>query len=531
MVLFLGCYPQSLEVPQKSTLVVNISTNWHFKFFQQVKRRMGFLFDVNSSTSFFVADSENPAEKEDPTFKLAKVHSASTVISNLSLISASIESDLDSKVGGSNPDVSSIGGSSMRAKNSIITRPVKSEAQPSYDSSRPVVTAEPERRNMRAISKSQVLPVNSKKHSESVHKYASFNGHIPSNKRQPSTSSVTDHSRTSSIPDPSDSDIDSYSDIVGQQSWKDTVISNKGVDLSVESSRRNTKQRVANVVPTTWASSAANPAGSVISFGGQQRRVIEDQARTTKQNSKSYDSLTNGTRQSAPNVYAVSGKESPRENGTFRGRAQRRTRSESQDVVLQNGPRATAYGRSKSIPRQRGNGSSDEEESEQPRNTRWKGSATDLRANRVIIGAYRTNQPELLRVSSVDSPTEAQRASSNRITPTRNGEFRSNHADQLAAEMQQGRKNSLSGRKQSFPNFRDDSQSSQDSTDYESRQTAAEQAAVALMTNRATRVPTQSLNDVRHSQRPVEMVSMGTENRKLRREHLANLAHLQSSSC
>ena len=62
---------------------------------------MGFLFDVNSSTSFFVADSENPAEKEDPTFKLAKVHSASTVISNLSLISASIESDLDSKVGGS----------------------------------------------------------------------------------------------------------------------------------------------------------------------------------------------------------------------------------------------------------------------------------------------------------------------------------------------------------------------------------------------------------------------------------------------
>ena len=484
-----------------------------------------------------------------------------------------MESDLDTKTDGSTHDVS-IGGSSMRAKNSITARPLKSEAQPLSETSRSVVNAEPDRRSLRALSKSQVLPVNTSKNSpNTTNKYASFNGHVRSNKRQPSTSSVTEHSRTSSVPDPSDSDIDSYSDIIGQHSWKDTVISNKGVDLSGDSSRQNS-------VPRSWASSS-NPAGSVISFGNQQRRVIEDPARTSRQNSKGYETVMNGTRQSVPNLSTIDGDGLPRENGAYRGRTQRRTRSESQDLVQQNGLRIAVYGRSKSTPRHRENGSSDEDEKEHARNRRWKSSSTDLRANHVVIGTNRTNQPEILRVSSVDLPRtvdlprhrengssdedekeharnrrwkssstdlrpnhvvigtnrtnqpEILRVSSvdlPRTTPTRNGELKSNHADQLAAEMQQGRRNSLNGRKQSFPRFRDDSQSSQDSTDYESRQTAAEKAAAALMSNHVTHVPTQSLTDRRNSQ-PLEMRNMNAENRKLRREHLANLAHLQSSSC
>lgn len=478
-------------------------------------------------TFVIFADSENPAEKEDPSFKLNKVHSASTVISNLSLISASIESDLDTKTDGSTHDVTSVGGSSMRAKNSITTRSVKSGAQPSSASTHSVAVAEPERRSLRALSKSQVLPVYTNKHTNPANSYASFNGHVRTNNRQPSTSSLTDHSRTPSIPDPSDSDIDSYSDIVGQRSWKDSV-NHQSVDLSGANSRKNSaNQGVANGAARSWASSS-NPTGSVISFGNQQRRVIEDPARTTKQNSK-----MNGTRQSTPNLSNINGDVSPREGGAYRGRPQKRSRSESQDPVQQNGPRSIAYGRSKSIPRQKENGSSDEEETEHAHDRRWKSSSTHLRVNRVITGLARTNEPELLRVSSVDLPArgESLGSSGNKTTATRNGDYKANHAEELAAEMQQGRRNSLPGREQSFPKFRDDSQSSQDSTDYESRQTAAEWAAAALMSNHVTHVPAQPATNKLNPQAPLEMRDMGAENRKLRREHLANLAHLQSSSC
>ena len=488
----------------------------------------------------FSSDSENPAEKEDPTFKLSKVHSASTVISNLSLKSASIDSDLDTMAYDTDApsrDVNSIGGSSMRAKNNITARPVKSEAQPSSELYNLTRVQEAERRSLRALSKSQPLLVN-RNHSNTTNAYSSFNGHVRSSKTQSTTSSVVDHSRNSSLPDPSDSDIDSYSDIVGQRSWKDSA-SHQSVDLSVTSSRPNSRQAVPNGHPRSWASSS-NPAGSVIAFPVQQRRVIKDAARTAKQIStstpkQSYEPVMNGSKHSDIDGDGLQRGKSLTEDGTSRGRPQRRSRSESQDPALQNGPRSVGYNRSKSMPRQRENGSSDEEETPHVRERRWLKSSTDLRTSRVITAIDITNsdrltEPAHLRVSNVDLP--ATGSSSNRTTPLRNGEYKANHADQLAAEMQQGRRDSLQGRRQSLPKFRDDSQSSQDSTDYESRQSAAERAAAALMNNHVTHVPpAQPLASKRTTPQPLEMKDMAVDTRKLRREHLANLAHLQSSSC
>ena len=154
-------------------------------------------------------------------------------------------------------------------------------------------------------------------------------------------------------------------------------------------------------------------------------------------------------------------------------------------------------------------------------------SAIDISGNGIV------NRTGRLRVSSVDLPVRdgALKSSSQRTAPLRNGEFKTNHADQLAAEMQQGRKESLEGRRQSLQKFHDDSQSSQDSTDYESRQTKAEWAAAALMNNHLTREPTQPLANKKTSPQSLEMKDIGAEKRRLRREHLANLAHLHSSSC
>lgn len=485
----------------------------------------------------FSADSENPAEKEDPTFKLSKVHSASTVISNLSLKSASIDSDLDAMSNDTEApsrDVNSIGGSSMRAKNSITARPVKSEAQPSSELYNLTRVQDAERRSLRALSKSQPLLAN-RNHSNTTNAYSSFNGHVRSAKAQPKSSPVVDHSRNSSLPDPSDSDIDSYSDIVGQRSWKNSV-GHQDVDLSVTSSRPNSVQPVSNGYPRSWASSS-NPAGSVIAFPVHQRRVIEDVARTPKHIStsipkQSYEPVMNGTKHSDMNGDGLQRGRSVNEDGTSRGRPQRRSRSESQDPALQNGSRSVGYNRSQSIPRRRENGSIDEEDTTHVRERRLLKSSTELRTNRVITAVDRTNGGKLidqaqLRVSNVDLPGSS---SGSRPAPLRNGEYKVNHADQLAAEM--GRRESLQGRRQSLPQVCDDSQSSQDSSDYESRQTAAERAAAALMSNHVTHVtPAQPLTSKRTTSQPLEMKDMTVDTRKLRREHLANLAHLQSSSC
>lgn len=427
----------------------------------------------------------------------------------------------------------------MRSIISITARPVKSEAQPSSESYNSTRVEEAEKRSLRALSKSQPLLAH-RNHSNTTNAYSSFNGHVRSAKIQPTASSVVDHTRNSSLPDPSDSDVDSYSDIVGQRSLKDSV--NHQNDLSVVSSRPNSRQAVLNAFPRSWASSS-NPAGSVISFPVQQRRVIEDPARTGKQITtstpkQSYEPVMNGTNGSTINGNGLQQGRSLNEDDTSRGRPQRRSRSESQDPALQNGSRSVAYSRSKSLPRQRENGSSDEEETAPVRERRWLKSSTDLRSNRVITAIDITNndtvtEPARLRVSNVDLPvrTDVLRSSSNRTTPLRNGEYKANHADQLAAEMQQGKRDSLQGRRHSLPKFRDDSQSSQDSTDYESRQTAAERAAAALMSNHVAHVPAQPLTNNRSTAQPLEMKDMAVGNRKLRREHLANLAHLQSSSC
>ena len=478
----------------------------------------------------FSPDSENPAEKEDPTFKLSKAHSASTVISNLSLKSASMDSDLDAMTNDTESpsrDVNSIGGSSMRAKNSINARPVKSEAQSSSELHNLTRVQEAEKRSLRALSKSQPV-LASRNPSNTTNAYSSFNGHAHSSKTQSKTSSVVDHSRNSSLPDPSDSDIDSYSDIIGQRSLKDSV-SHQSVDLSVTSSRSNSRQAVSIGYPRSWASSSNPPV--------QQRRVIEDAARTTKQFStstpkQSYEPVMNGAKHSDMNGNGLQRGRTLNEDGTSRGRPQRRSRSESHDPALQNGSRSVGYNRSKSIPRLMENRSSDEEDTAHVRERRRLKSSTDLRTNHVITAVDRTKSDRLtdqaqLRVSNVDLPASS---SSNRPVPLRNGEYKVNHADQLAAEM--GRRDSLQGRRQSLPKFRDDSQSSQDSTDYESRQTAAERAAAALMSNHTTHVaPAQPLTSKRTTPKPLEMKDMTVDTRRLRREHLANLAHLQSSSC
>ena len=413
----------------------------------------------------------------------------------------------------------------MRAKTSITSQPVQSEAHPSSMSSHSVTLADPERTGVRALSRSQVLPVNISKYTSSIDSYESFNGHVRTAERHTSTSAINDYSRTPSVPEPSDSDVDSYSDIVGQRSWKEPA-NHQGADLSRGSSRHNSKRELENTNTRSWVSSP-NPAGSVISFSPQQRRVIEDSARTTKQNLKS-NGPVNGTRKSLPNLSVVNGNGLVRDEVPYRGRPQRRSRSESQDPVLQNDPRSALYGRSKSTPRQRENGSSDEDETGPVRETRWKGSSSDLRGSRVIIGANRTNGTQILRVSSVDSPVNGE---SPRSSGNSSSDIKANHAEQLAAEMQHGTRNSMNGSKQPFERFRDDSQSSQDSTDCESRQTAAERAAAALMGNHVAHVAPQPLTSMQNNTQPFKMREMSVENRRLRREHLANLAHLQSSSC
>lgn len=405
----------------------------------------------------------------------------------------------------------------MRAKPSITSRPVQSEGHPSSMSSHSVSVVDHERRGLGALSKSQVLPSNTSKHSTPVNSYKSFNGHVRTAERHTSTSAINDHSRTPSVPEPSDSDVDSYSDIVGQRSWKESA-NHQSADLSRGSSRENSKRELENTNTRSWASSP-NPAGSVISFGPQQKRVIEDSARRAKQNSKS-NGPVNTTRQSVPNLSVV--------NGNGMARPQRRSRSESQDPVLQNGPRSALYGRSKSTSSQRETGSSDEEETEPVRERRWKGSSTDLRGSHVMIGANRTKGTQLLRVSSVDSPVTSESPIS---LGNRGSDIKANHAEQLAAEMQHGTRNSVNGRKQPFQRFQDDSQSSQDSTDCESRQTAAERAAAALMGNHVAHVAPQPLISKQKNTQPFEMRETNVENRRLRREHLANLGHLQSSSC
>lgn len=412
---------------------------------------------------------------------------------------------------------------------------MKTEAHPSNESINSAAVAEAERRSFRALSKSQPLLVN-RNHPNAVNSYSGFNGHVRSANKQHTTSSVVDHSRNSSVADPSDSDVDSYSDIVGQRA----PLNRHTVDLTEDSS-------VSNGVSPTWVTNS-NQKGNVVTFPVQQRRAKENPARSEKQvltstSKQSHEPGTNGTRQPIsgylPNASDINGGRVRRggslnDEGYPRGRPQGRSVSESQEPVSKNGP----FSRLKSIPRQGENGSSDEEETTHARDRRWAKSSTDLRTHRVvsaidISGNGKVNRTGRLRVSSVDLPVRdgALRSSSQSTAPLRNGEFKTNHADQLAAEMQQGRKESLEGRRQSLQKFHDDSQSSQDSTDYESRQTKAEWAAAALMNNHVTRELTQPLANKKTSPQSLEMKDIGAEKRRLRREHLANLAHLHSSSC
>lgn len=135
--------------------------------------------------------------------------------------------------------------------------------------------------------------------------------------------------------------------------------------------------------------------------------------------------------------------------------------------------------------------------------------------------------PVVQKRISASPVLNTNRLPGNRTLFTRNKDAKVNHAEQLAVEMQQGR---INGRTQSFQRFRADSQSSQDSIEDESRQSAAEKAAAALMNGDVRPTPQQPLAKKSNPQ-SFEMSQNMTGNRKLRREHLANLAHLQSSSC
>lgn len=469
----------------------------------------------------YLADSENPADKEDPSFKLTKVHSASTVISNLSLISASMESDLDNRTRdseGSTQDITK--SSSLKSKPSITSRPVKSEALISSQVGLAASTSDPARRSVpaRRLSNSQVSQAgDTNKQANPTNSYVTFNGHVRSNKRNPSASSVTDHSRTSSVTEPSDSDVDSYSDVVGKRSWRDPK-KHKIVDLNGSGSRQNKKSATENGKELSWVSSR-NPH--------QRDIVIGNPARAGKTTFEPVNSVG----KSLPNLSNINGNGLADEHLPYRVRQPRRTLSESHDPGLPNGSRSIRNGRSSSIIRQRENGSSDEDEEEHACTRESKSNNNDVRSKHVIIGEDRTNEKrtQVLRVSSVDPPItgESLRLPGNGTVLTRNKDAKVNHAEQLAAEMQQGRMN---GRTQSFQRFRTDSQSSQDSIDNESRQSAAEKAAAALMNGDVRATPQQPLAKKSNPQL-FEMSQNMTGNRKLRREHLASLAHLQSSSC
>lgn len=469
----------------------------------------------------YFADSENPAEKEDPSFKLTKVHSASTVISNLSLISASIESDLDNRTKDSESPTQDVTKSStLRSKSSITSRPVKSEALVSSQVGLTASTPDPARKIVpsRRLSNSQVSQAgDTNKQANPTNSYVTVNGHVRSNKRNPSASSVTDHSRTSSVTEPSDSDVDSYSDIVGKRSWRDPK-KHKIVNLNGSGSRQNKKS-----VPEN-----GNELSGMSSRNSHQRDiVIENPARAER---TTFEPL-NSVGKSLPNLTNINGNGLADERMPYRIRQPRRTLSESNDPRLPNRSRSIPNGRSSSILRQRESGSSDEDEEEHARTRESKISNNNVRSKHVIIGKDRSNEKhsQVLRVSSVDPPStgESLRLPGNRTVLTRNKDAKVNHAEQLAAEMQQGRMN---GRTQSFQRFRADSQSSQDSIEDESRQSAAEKAAAALMNGDVRPTPQQPLAKKSNPQ-SFEMSQNTTGNRKLRREHLANLANLQSSSC
>jgi len=467
-----------------------------------------------------LTDSENPAEKEDPSFKLTKVHSASTVISNLSLISASIESDLDNRTKDSESPTQDITKSStLRSKPSITSRPVKSEALVSSQVGLTASTPDPMRKSVpsRRLSNSQVAQAgDTNKQANPTNSYVTVNGHVRSNKRNPSASSVTDHSRTSSVTEPSDWDVESYSDIVGKHSWRDPK-KHKIVNLNVSGSRQN-KKSVPEIGNELSLMSSRNPH--------QRDIVIENPARADK---ATFEPL-NSVGKSLPNLSNINGNGLADEHIPYRIRQPRRTLSESNDPRLANGSRSIPNGRSSSIQRQRESGSSDEDEEELARTRESKISNNNVRSKHVIIGEDRSNEKrQVLRVSSVDPPTtgESLRLPGNRTLFTRNKDAKVNHAEQLAVEMQQGR---INGRTQSFQRFRADSQSSQDSIEDESRQSAAEKAAAALMNGDVRPTPQQPLAKKSNPQ-SFEMSQNMTGNRKLRREHLANLAHLQSSSC
>ena len=465
----------------------------------------------------FFSDSENPADYQDPSFTLSKVHSASTLISNLSLVSASIDSDLDTRskeIQSSNNDVRSVGSSGVKSKTKISSRSLKSESMRSVElngGSRSTVGVKSEKTSQ-GLSHSQKLLSNGRNSNRS-NLYSRLNGNISGNSKN--LSSVVDRSRVSSIPaELSDSDVDSYSDIVGQPSWKDSS-GNRKVDLSGSSRRRNSQsnQRVSvRSNSNTWNSvSDLNSKGGVISPPGQQWRVSENSANTAVQISGSPKKQDRElfTNETSARVSRLEGLE----RGTSRVGAQRKSWSGSPDVVNQNGSRAVTY--NQSVPGKLETMSSDEDEKKYQKTRRWKSSTSITGDNHTITGTI-LHHSQKLKVSSVDSGVNTKSHGT------------ANHADQFATEMGQARK------KRSVPSYVDGSQSSQDSTDsMQTRQTAAERAAAALMNSHLThakRDPVIALTtrNIPHSE---EMRETSSENRRLRREHLANRAHLQSSSC
>ena len=115
----------------------------------------------------------------------------------------------------------------------------------------------------------------------------------------------------------------------------------------------------------------------------------------------------------------------------------------------------------------------------------------------------------------------------------------SNHVEQLAVQMERTRKSSVGNRqrKLSAHRLRADSLSSQESSEsYQStgaRQSAAEQAASVLMNNHVGNFHGNSVRGKQSQHMEMKDISgdKSLERRKLKREQLAKMASLQSSSC
>lgn len=474
---------------------------------------------IASLSSFLFTDSENPQEAG---FKpLSKNLSASTVISNLSLKSGSVGSDLDARFkDADSAETGSSAGTSMRSKGSL-----RSDSQPNLRDSRYLsrdslldlsrVTSRDDTRgssrDFAAPSRGGVVSTD-KRVPRSYHRSEPSLGprlrtptngsvlpevgnvkHLSSVPRDYPVISVVDHSRTPSLPEhASDSSVDSYSDIVGQRPPYGRPDEPTSESVPKVTQTKPSRGHMSASTPSLTRVNDREPVSrtptNVIAQYPQGRSILKNSL-TKNQNSVinpryKYRSEENLKAQNTPHLA----------NGDVpRGRGKERIRAVSGGATVDGTRRGQI--RSKSVPRAAVNSvSSDEETEEFVTRQRQRGRTLNRNLN--------------ASVERVHSPP-------GRVT----GRPLSYHGEQLPSQMEQHGLSTMNGIHRNHS-----PQSSIESTDSpRTRQSVAERAATVLMQNHVPHVSTPLSQ--------FEMKSLGEERRKLKKEHLANLSHLQSSSC